>query len=117
MAGRPRIRHSITVRRRPATLTSLRSLLTSACLMATLPGALGAAANNARFQSQLPDLELLEFLGSFATDEGDWIDPESLLDNNIAELLDATEGTAADSSGSRVNDGATNDSAQDSDHD
>lgn len=36
---------------------------------------------------ELPDIELLEFLGSFQTDQGEWIEPESLLTGEFAELL------------------------------
>lgn len=38
---------------------------------------------------QLPDLEMLEFLGQFATDEGNWVDLDSLLSEEFEELLDA----------------------------
>lgn len=96
--------------------TQVRKLF-SACALAMLPATLGAAESNSRFQPQLPDLELLEFLGSFATDEGEWINPEGLLDNNIGELLDATAGSTTDDSGPNVNGSAANDSAQDSDND
>lgn len=47
-----------------------------------------------------PDLELLEFLGSFETDNGEWIAPDSLLDSNFQQLLnmaarmDEVSGTA-----------------------
>lgn len=34
-----------------------------------------------------PDLELLEFLGSFETDEGEWIPPENFLTEDFQELL------------------------------
>ena len=34
-----------------------------------------------------PDLALLEFLGSFETDNGEWIAPDSLLDSNFQQLL------------------------------
>lgn len=52
---------------------------------------------------ELPDIELLEFLGSFQTDNGEWIEPESLLTGEFAELLniaarmdDVTESADAD---------------------
>jgi hypothetical protein len=37
----------------------------------------------------LPDLELLQFLGEFETDEGEWIEPELLLESEFSQLLDA----------------------------
>lgn len=44
-----------------------------------------AAENDGELQG--PDIELLEFLGSFQTDNGEWIEPESLLTGEFAELL------------------------------
>jgi len=38
---------------------------------------------------EVPSLEFLEFLGSFETDEGEWIDPESLMSEEFTELLQA----------------------------
>lgn len=37
----------------------------------------------------MPDLEFLEFLGSFETDNGDWINPDRLADNDFDALLNA----------------------------
>ena len=39
--------------------------------------------------AEMPDLEFLEFLGSFETDEGEWIDPASLLAEEFSTLFDA----------------------------
>lgn len=39
--------------------------------------------------AELPDLEFLEFLGSFETDEGEWIDPGSLLAEEFSTLFNA----------------------------
>lgn len=48
------------------------------------------AADNPEPDGQaVPNLELLEFLGSFATEEGQWIDPNSLLEDEFSALLDA----------------------------
>ena len=44
-----------------------------------------------------PDLEFLEFLGQFETDAGEWIDPDSLLTEEFAELLDASTEANTDS--------------------
>jgi len=35
----------------------------------------------------MPDIELLEFLGSFQTESGEWIDPEMLLNDDFEELF------------------------------
>jgi hypothetical protein len=62
-----------------------------------------------------PDLELLEFLGSFETDDGEWIAPDSLLDSNFQQLLnmaarmDEVSGTA----GSDGDDAETNEENSD----
>jgi hypothetical protein len=42
-------------------------------------------------EEEYPDLELLEFLGSFSTDAGDFINPADLLDNEFGRMLDLTE--------------------------
>lgn len=39
-------------------------------------------------EGQLPSLELLEFLGSFETDEGDWINPIDLVEIEFGLLLE-----------------------------
>ena len=35
-----------------------------------------------------PDLELLEFLGSFQTEDGEYMDPSMMLSDEFVELLD-----------------------------
>ncbi len=39
----------------------------------------------------LPDIELLEFLGSFQTDNGEWIEPESLLSDEFEDLFELAD--------------------------
>jgi len=39
----------------------------------------------------IPDLELIEFLGQFETDSGEWIEPDSLLTENFEDLLRVAE--------------------------
>lgn len=41
-----------------------------------------------------PDLEFLEFLGQFETDDGQWIDPGSLLSEEFEDLLNVAENSA-----------------------
>ena len=41
-------------------------------------------------QEQGPSLELLEFLGQWETDDGEWIAPEDLADAQFGLLLDAS---------------------------
>ena len=36
----------------------------------------------------IPSVEFLEFLGEWQTDEGEWIDPEELDDEDFANKLD-----------------------------
>lgn len=71
-----------------------------------------------------PDLELLEFLGSFETDDGEWIAPESLLDSNFQQLLnmaarmDEVSGTAgSNGSNTETNEDSSDDNNPDQQQD
>ncbi len=68
----------------------------------------GTASNAAGAEDeqalQVPDLELLEFLGSFQTDNGEWIEPESLLTGEFAELLNIAASLDAATGDSNAND-------------
>jgi|APSaa5957512535_1039671.scaffolds.fasta_scaffold216876_2 hypothetical protein len=48
-----------------------------------------AAEEESESELDIPNLEFLEFLGSFETDDGEWIDPESLLSDEFEDLLNA----------------------------
>lgn len=63
------------------------------CITGLLPTAMHAAENEALdgSESTLPDLEFLEFLGQFETDNGEWIDPGSLLAEEFEDLLGVAE--------------------------
>jgi len=39
-------------------------------------------------QEEVPSIEFLEFLGQWETEEGEWIAPEDLADEEFAQLLD-----------------------------
>ncbi|MBL4820981.1 MAG: hypothetical protein JKY98_08355 [Gammaproteobacteria bacterium] len=39
-------------------------------------------------EAQLPNIEFLEFLGSFETDAGEWVNPDDLLSTEFGLLLD-----------------------------
>ena len=39
-------------------------------------------------QQIIPDMDFLEFLGEWETEQGEWIDPETLDDNEIEKLLE-----------------------------
>ena len=65
------------------------------------------AAENEELDST-PDLEFLEFLGQFETDTGEWMAPDSLLGEEIFELLDAAVNTETDEDSTQSDD-ATND--------
>jgi len=43
--------------------------------------------------SDFPDLELLEFLGSWETESGEWIDPNLFLEEEMQQLLESAEQT------------------------
>jgi len=50
---------------------------------------------------EAPALELLEFLGEWETDEGEWIDPAELEDDDFASLLNITHDEANSPGGQR----------------
>ncbi len=57
------------------------------------------AAGNQEDALMSPDIELLEFLGSFQTDAGEFVAPESVLGTEFSEFLDrATQLDSAASS-------------------
>ena len=39
-------------------------------------------------QATMPSMDFLEFLGEWETEQGEWIDPETLEDNEIEKLLE-----------------------------
>ena len=46
-------------------------------------------ANEVEQEMLEPSIELLEFLGQWVTDEGQWIDPNDLASEEFAQLLEA----------------------------
>jgi hypothetical protein len=68
-------------------------------LIVTLWGTSIYAAENESNSSEtfeIPDLEFIEFLGQWETDEGEWIDPNSLLGSDFAGLLDAAASSSSE---------------------
>jgi len=60
------------------------------CLLGLISTAHGAENEHGAIDSpELPDLEFLEFLGQFETDEGEWIAPISLMAEEFTDLLNA----------------------------
>ena len=72
--------------------------------------ALPAGALAAQQSSTRPSAELLEFLGSFETDSGEWIDPIELLGEGFEEALEAMEEEQSTSDNSSQNDDQANES-------
>ena len=70
----------------------IRSTGLIAAMLLSCPPA-GSAAENQQLiaNSGLPSLELLEFLGSFETDTGEWIDPAELMEPDFEQLLEGLE--------------------------
>ncbi|MDO9319915.1 MAG: hypothetical protein Q7V56_17205 [Gammaproteobacteria bacterium] len=67
-----------------------------------------------------PPLELLEFLGQWETDDGEWIDPQELEDPALVNLLEAALApetapveTNDDSAGDEVNGASQDDGGSD----
>lgn len=54
------------------------------------PAPAGLATQPPQEQEQGPSLELLEFLGQWETDDGEWIAPQDLADAEFGLLLDAS---------------------------
>lgn len=54
-------------------------------VFATLAGGALAASPTTAAEAMPPDPELIEFLGSFTTDDGEWIDPEALAAAELEE--------------------------------
>ncbi len=54
------------------------------------PGSVGRATESIAESAteSAPSLELLEFLGQWETDEGEWISPSDLADENFVELIE-----------------------------
>ena len=42
-------------------------------------------------EAEIPTEELLEFLGEWETEDGEWLDPEELEEEDFAELLQITD--------------------------
>lgn len=61
--------------------------LLALCLLCS--ASLSRAAEEESVEIEFPDLEMLEFLGQFATDAGDWVEWNSLLSDEFGQLLDA----------------------------
>lgn len=75
----------------------LKQKLIATCLLGFASLAQSAEDEQANQQnSNLPDLEFLEFLGQFETDSGQWLEPGSLLTQEFGSLLDASGAPAAD---------------------
>lgn len=47
-------------------------------------------------EGESPSLEFLEFLGQWETDEGEWISPEDLANEDFVELIDSAMETGVD---------------------
>lgn len=83
-----------------------RRTLLAACVAGLFSNAY--AAENEQDEA-MPDLEFLEFLGQFETDAGEWMDPASLLSEDLGELLDAAADTDPENDSADTNDASSND--------
>ena len=68
--------------------------------LAYLPIGQAADAREEPESGALPTLELLEFLGEFETDSGDWVSPGELMTPEFEQLLKQLEGAPGQASGS-----------------
>ena len=74
-----------TDRRRPEPALAVLA----ATLLACPVWILAAESDPETAVTALPALELIEFLGSFETDAGEWIDPTDLMQPEFEQLLEA----------------------------
>ena len=71
--------------------------------LAYLPNGLAAEGQQEPAAGALPSLELLEFLGGFETDSGEWVNPGELMTPEFEQLLKQLEGAPDQASGSNGN--------------
>lgn len=69
--------------------TSFYSTLFSVYLIASSQQVRAAENNGDSSTSDRPELEFLEFLGQFETDQGDWVPPNVLMMEEFETLLEA----------------------------
>ncbi len=75
------------------------------CLLGLISIAHGAEnEHGAKDSPELPDLEFLEFLGQFETDEGEWIAPISLMAEEFTDLLNAAVNPNPNSNSTDIDD-------------
>lgn len=72
-----------------------------------------ASAAQETQDSGLPSLDFLEFLGSFETDSGQWIDPVDLMQPDFAQLLESVDKLPSQTTD--IHDQENNSQADDSD--
>ena len=94
----------------------------SLVLMLTVSSADAADQHGTDAQAEAPPLALLEFLGQWETDDGEWMDPQALEDPELVNLLEAVMATeklsvesnndsaGEDASGASQSDGGSDDS-------
>ena len=93
-----------------------RGALITTVLLA-FPLAVSAAENRGTVIADgFPSLELLEFLGSFETDSGEWVNPGELLQPDFEQLLQQVENTPTQTSGiDQDNESSTSEEAENED--
>lgn len=60
----------------------------STCLWILICSTSSSFAEEQNNSDSSPTMEFLEFLGEWETDEGDWIDPEDLGNDDIGKLIE-----------------------------
>jgi hypothetical protein len=69
---------------------------------------MGAEQATQTGSTEPPSLEFIEFLGSFETDAGEWIDPTELIQPEFDQLMEASQSprpAPADGAGSNAQSG------------
>ncbi len=98
------------------------ALLSVVLTLLMVSGAWAVDQQGGDAQAETPPLELLEFLGQWETDDGEWIAPQDLEDPELVNLLDAVmetetaavltddENAGEDVNGASQDDGGSDDS-------
>ena len=81
--------------------------LVSLLLLTFTPAGTAAEDQQPADEFDTPSLELLEFLGSFETDSGEWINPGELMQPEFEQLLETVENTPIQATGTSKQESAS----------
>ncbi len=80
--------HNIPVRRDQ--FANLHNMKTGACFLLFICSMASIFAEEQMNSEEMPSIAFLEFLGEWETDDGEWIDPVELENEEIGQLIETT---------------------------